>query len=214
MQSRKPSPALVISIIALVAALSGTAVAARVLITSSAQIKNGAIHGVDLHNGTISKSKLTPATIRSLKGGSGQAAPTDAQAIEAHRLNGPDVPAGGSSSVVELALGPGTYAVFAKATVTPYIQDNGLLDTLLKDNKTIAASCSLDVNGTGDFAIEPIVSFGSANPVTLNTQLTRTLDAPGRAILTCKAEKPVHWSGGNASIIAMKVGSTSRVETP
>ena len=38
MRSHKPSPALVVSIIALVVAMGGTAVAAKVLITSSAQI--------------------------------------------------------------------------------------------------------------------------------------------------------------------------------
>lgn len=216
MQSRKPSPALVVSIIALVAALGGSAVAAKVLITSSAQIKNGAVRGVDLRNGTITKKKLSAGTIRSLSGssvaGSSVAADSSA-AVEAHRLNGPDLPKGGSSSVAELALAPGTYAVFAKTTITPTFEDNGLLDTVLKDDKTIPASCTLDVGGTGDFAIAPLVTPGSGYPATLNAQLTRTLAAPATATLTCKADD-VHWTAANTSIIAVRVGSTTRTETP
>jgi hypothetical protein len=199
----KPSPALVVSIIALVVALGGTAVAAKILITSSGQIKNG----------VVSKSKLSSGvqSLLTRVGGSSVVAPNGTQAIEAHRLNGPDMPTGGSAEVLSLALSPGTYAVFAKATMSSYINDQGLLDTLFKDPKTIGGACTLDVNGTGDYSIEPIVSPGSANPVTLNTQLTRTIDAPGKATLTCQADK-VHWSGGNASIIALRIGSSSRTE--
>src|SRR3954452_16128875 len=153
----KPSPALVVSIIALVVALSGTAVAAKILITSSSQIKNGAVHGSDLAKATVTKSRLSTG-VQSLLGrggGSTDVSPNGTQALEAHRINGPDVAAGGSSKVLELALAPGTYAVFAKATMTPYINDQGLLDTLTKDNRTIGGACTLDVNGTGDYAVEP-----------------------------------------------------------
>jgi len=211
--SRKPSPALVISIIALVVALGGTAVAARILITSSSQIKNGSVHGSDLAKATVTKSRLSTG-VQSLLGGSGggAVAPNGTQANEAHRLNGPDVPKGGSSKVLELALAPGTYAVFAKATMTSYIEDQGLLDTLTKENRTIGGACTLDVNGTGDYAVEPLVSPGSANPIALNLQLTRTIDVPGTATLTCQADN-VHWSAANSSIIALKVGSSSRTET-
>jgi hypothetical protein len=212
MQSRKPSPALVVSVIALVAALGGSAVAAKVLITSSAQIRDGSVRGVDLRNGTITKRKLASSALKGLSGSSIEGSDTT-QAIEAHRQQGPDLADGGSAAVAELALPAGTYAVFAKTTVTPYTSDAGLLDTLLKANKTIASECTLDVDGTGDFSIAPIVSPGSMNPATLNMQLTRTLNAPGTATLTCKTDQ-IHWNAANTSIIAMKVGSTARSETP
>src|SRR6478672_9802175 len=100
MQAHRPSPALVVSIVALIVALGGTAVAAKVLITSSGQIRNGAIAGVDLRDGTITKNKLSKGTIRSLTGartsGSSIDSPGGAQAIEAHRQQGPDLPKGGS----------------------------------------------------------------------------------------------------------------------
>lgn len=216
MQSRKPSPALVVSIVALVAALGGTAVAAKVLITGSAQIRNGAIRGVDLRNGTITRSKLSKGALGSLTGsvtGSSVDTSGGARALEAHRQLGPELPGGGSATIVELALPAGTYAVFGKTTVTPYVTDRGLLDTILKQTKTYAAQCTLDVDGTGDFSIQPVVTPGSTYPTTLNTQLTRTLDSPGRATLTCRVDD-IRWSAANTSIIALRVGGTSRTETP
>ena len=210
MQSRKPSPALVISIIALVAALGGTAVAAKVLISSSAQVKNRTLRGVDLKNGTITRKQIANSTLESL---AGEASPNGTAAIEAHRLTGPDVPQGGSATVLELALAPGVYAVSAKTVITPFITDDGLLDTLFKDDKTRAAECSLDVSGTGDFATAQIIGPGSQNPVTMSLQATRTLDAPGKATLTCKAAPDAHWQASNASIIALKVASSTRTET-
>ena len=212
MHGRKPSPALVVSIVALVVALSGTAVAAGVLISSSSQIKNGTIRGVDIKSGTITKSKLSKGTQALLGGGSSTAAPGDTQALESHRQTGPDVPEGGSQQVVKLALQPGVYAVFAKTTITPFITDDGLLDTLFKDDKTRAAECNLDVSGTGDFATAPIIGPGSTNPATLNLQATRSLDGPGSATLTCKAAPQAHWQAANSSIIALKVGSSTRTE--
>jgi hypothetical protein len=213
MQGKKPSPALVVSIIALVVAMSGTAVAAKMLVTSSSQIKNGTIRGWDIKNGTITKSKLAKSTLATLTGSSTATTdPTGTQAIEVHRLTGPDVADGGTQEVAKLALQPGVYAVFAKATITPFVSDDGLLDTLGKDDKTRSAECNLDVNGAGDFATAPIVSPGSTNPATLNLQTTRSIDGPGTAVLTCKTAPQVHWQGSNASIIALKVGSANRTE--
>lgn len=223
MTVHKPSPALVVSIVALVVAMGGTAVAAKVLITSSSQIKNQTIRGVDLQKGAITKSRLNKrvrsavygggdSISGSSVGGSSTSGSGGGRALEAHRLAGPDMPEGGSAQVTSLALPAGSYAVFAKATLVSYIHDNGLLNTLFKDNKTIAGSCSLDVGGTGDFAIGAIVTPGSAAPVTLNTQATRTVDEPSTATLTCEAEN-VSWKAADASIIAIEVASGERVET-
>jgi hypothetical protein len=208
MQS-KPSPALVVSIIALIVALSGTAVAAKFIITNSGQVKDGALAGSDLRAGTITKSKLSSGVQSLLGGATAKAAGT--QAIESHRVKGPDVANGGATQVLDLDLQPGIYVVLAKATIEPFINDRGLLDTLFKDPKTVGGACTLDVAGTGDYAIQPIVSPGSANPSTLNLQLTRTLDAPAKATLTCQADK-VHWAARDSSIIALQVAGTQRSE--
>lgn len=209
MQSRKPSPALVISIIALVAALGGTAVATTAMISSSSQIKNRTIRGVDLRNGTITSKQISKSTLQNVVGSSVE--PGNA-AIESHRLTGPDMPKGGSATVIELALQPGVYAVFAKSVITPFRSDNGLLELLGRDDRIVAGECNLDVSGTGDFSSEQLAGFGSAGAVTLNAQVTRTLDGPGKATLTCKTSEPVHWQASNSSIIAMRVGSSSRTE--
>ena len=52
-----PSPALVVSIVALVAACAGSAYAATVI--TSAQIKNGTIQNQDIKKGTIQSGSLS-----------------------------------------------------------------------------------------------------------------------------------------------------------
>ena len=210
MQSKRPSPALVVSIIALVVALSGTAVAAKFIITNSGQVKDGSLVGQDLRAGSVTKSRLSTG-VQALLGRTPTGKSAGTQALEAHRIKGPDVTDGGEAQVLSIDLPAGTYAVFAKATVEPFDYKN-LLDTVLVEPHTVAASCTLDVAGTGDYAIEPILSLGSANPATLNVQATRTLAEPGKATLTCRPNYTVHWAARDASIIALQVAGTERTE--
>lgn len=80
----RPSPALVVSIIALVIASAGTAAAATVLIKSSKQVAKGAINSGDLANRkAVNVVDLTPAARAALAGKVGQTGP-----------NGPTGPAG------------------------------------------------------------------------------------------------------------------------
>ena len=102
--------------------------------------------------------------------------------------------------------------MFAKATIEPFDYKN-LLDTLLVNPHTIAGSCTLDVAGTGDYALAPILSPGSANPATLNMQATRTLAEPGKVTLTCRPNYQVHWAARDASIIALQVAGSERTES-
>src|SRR5436305_14139251 len=87
LRPRRPSPAMIVAVIAVIVACSGTAVAAGVLITSSSQLRNGvvtgskfanrAITGKDvqrgslggdlLTNGQIGTSKLTSGAVRALQ---------------------------------------------------------------------------------------------------------------------------------------------------
>ena len=61
---RRPTPALVISIVALIVACAGTAVGAtRYLITSPKQIKPGTITGRNIHAGAISPGQLSAQSI-------------------------------------------------------------------------------------------------------------------------------------------------------
>jgi Collagen triple helix repeat (20 copies) len=67
----RPSPALVVAIVALFVAFSGTATAA--LVMTGAQIKNGTITGKDLRNRTLGTNKLSKKALSSLKGQRGPA---------------------------------------------------------------------------------------------------------------------------------------------
>lgn len=61
--TRRPSPALIVAIAALVVACAGTAVAAGTLITSSRQIKTGVILGSDLHRNTVNGTRITDGSL-------------------------------------------------------------------------------------------------------------------------------------------------------
>lgn len=214
MQHHRPSPALVVSTIALVVALTGTAVATnRLLITSSSQIKDGAVTGRDIRKGTITSRNLSSALRRKTLGASSVGAPAPAGATtvaEAHRLLGPESK-GGSLEIAQLRLTPGAYAVSAKTTLLPIRTDNGLLETLLRDNKTVVSHCNLDVAGTGDYAAAPVTGPGTLHEATLYTQATRTIDAPGTVTLTCRIDE-TGWKATNTSIIALRVSGASRTE--
>ena len=70
----RPSPAMIVALLALFVALSGTAVAAKSLITKSSQIKNGVIESSDLRDGRgVNVRDITPAARRALRGAAGAA---------------------------------------------------------------------------------------------------------------------------------------------
>jgi hypothetical protein len=68
---RRPSPALVVAIVALFVAFSGTATAA--LVMTGKQIKDGTITSKDLRNRTLGTNKLSKKAVSSLKGQRGPA---------------------------------------------------------------------------------------------------------------------------------------------
>lgn len=79
---RRPTPAFAIACLALFAALGGTAVAAKVLITRGSQIKNGVITGAKLKKGTVGLDRLSgrlPAGPTGPTGATGPAGTTGPQ---------------------------------------------------------------------------------------------------------------------------------------
>ncbi len=112
-----------------------------------------------------------------------------------------------------LALKAGAYAIFAKTSLTPVRPaDQGLVDALAKDNKTIIGRCTLDAAGDQDSAAGPIASPGSDNPLLLAMQITRTLGATGDVTLRCEAPGG-GWHASDTSIVALAVGSSTRTES-
>jgi hypothetical protein len=216
MSSRKPSPALVISIISLIVALSGTAVAAsHLLITNSSQVKNRTLRGIDLHKGTITGTEIKRGSLSAslFSGGvSGSSVdPSGLVPMEVHRITGPEEPDGGTALIASLDLPAGAYLVLAKTNVTPENSDPNLLAVLSKENKTVIADCKLDIGGQVDGSAGSVQSFGTQNPVALQMQMTRTLGEPGKATLTCHADA-LPWHASDASIIAVPVSSVTRSE--
>lgn len=73
---KRPSPAMVVAIVALVIGCAGTATAASVMIRNSRQIKTGAVNSGDLADGRgVSLEDLTPATRLALAPQTGPAGP-------------------------------------------------------------------------------------------------------------------------------------------
>jgi hypothetical protein len=79
-KDRLPSPALVVGLVALFVAMSGSAVAATTLLVRTDNIANGAVTGEKIANGAVSINKLTRTVRTALaKAGDGHGAVTDVQ---------------------------------------------------------------------------------------------------------------------------------------
>jgi hypothetical protein len=212
MKVSRPSPALVISIVALVVAATGTATAAGVFVVkdssqvraqsiTGSDVKNGSLTGLDIADGSISAKELKEGVLQS-------ALPT---AREVFKKTSPAGLLGVQTLATLPALTPGTYVIFAKTTLGPPPGDNGLLDAALKQNKTVVGRCALNAAGDEDVASGKIVSPGSQEPVTLNMQLTRTIAEPGDVKLVC-AVGNVGYQAADTSIIAIQLAASQRTE--
>lgn len=220
MNISRPSPALVLSIVAIVVACAGTATAAGVLIQNSSQVKSGSINGSDIKNGSITGIDIATGAIstRQLKksvGVSGQsvtpAAATGATAVEASRRSGPTNLSPGNHDIATLSqLPPGVYAIFAKTTITPEVGNTGLGE-LLRQVKTVSAQCVLGAGGDEDHANQVVASPYSQAPSTLNMQLTRSLDKPTDVKVSCTVND-YPWNAADTSIIAVKLSSSTRTD--
>lgn len=216
MKLRRPSPALVISIIALfIAAGTGGAIAQSRISGSdirnssitSTDIKNRSLLGADMKRGTLTLSTMSKGTQNLIKGagGGGGASTTAAEAV---RKTGPVAqPANTSGEVTKLALQPGAYVVTAKAILSGGLTGTSL-QNLLSSTETATGSCRLDVGGESDIAVGNVVVGNRPSVASLQMQTTRTLGAAADAVVTCSAQVP--FTVTDTSVIATKVASLSR----
>ncbi len=212
MKISRPSPALIVSIVAVVIACAGTATAATVLIKNSSQIRAGAVNGSDIANNSVKSADIANGTIAtddlkaSLKNTlTGQGF----TATEASRRAGPlDQPVGHHEIATLPQLAPGTYAIFAKTTVDPVISSLGLGE-LLRGNKTVNAECTLAAGGDEDRSRQTVASPYSVSPSTVNMQMTRTIDVATDIKVSCTVND-YKWSAKDTSIIALKLAGSSR----
>lgn len=213
MKLRRPSPALVISIVALVVASAGTAVAATI-ITSTSQIRNGVVTSADvkdrslqsrdIKNGTLTQSKLSAGLVKKLGGAT--AAPGGTIAYHAVRRAGPEnQPANVIVKVASLTVPAGAYSVTAKTVMTSIVPPQNPIGALIQDNGALGGRCKLDAAGEGDESLQNVVINQRQTPATLTMQVTRTVGAPSDFTLECSAA--ITWRLSETSIIATKVDS-------
>ena len=217
---RRPSPAVVISLLALVFSMAGTATAARVLIKSSSQVKTGAITGSDLKDATVAGRdvKNDAVTGEKVKNGSldaddfSGAARTalqaaETQALEAFRKAGPENGEKGKlARVATLSNVPsGTYAIFAKTVITPNPPEGGFFG----QSATISGHCVLDAGGDKDEARTLLGTPGALAPGQLSMQITRAFGSAGTVSLDCEVPEST-WRASDTSIIAVRVGKAPR----
>ncbi len=215
MKLRLPSPAMVVSILALVVSLSGSAIAAKYLITSSKQVKTGSINSGDIANGSIKGGDIASGalTARELRADLRTSVERreSTSATEVVRAQGPTATAenGGSQVVATLkSLAPGSYLIMAKTALSSASeQQKGLLDAVL-NSETHLGKCTLDAAGTSDEQSGTIISPASKSPAPLSMQLTRTIASPINVVLRCESDTA--WRAGGSSIVAIAVGSSTR----
>jgi len=203
MKARRPSPALIVSIIALVAACAGSAVAATVI--TSKQIKNGTIQNIDIKKGTIQSSKFTKGVQNILKK-KGGGATGGLTAFEKLRKSGPEnQPANQELRVTSLTIPAGAYVITANTVMTAFTGTTNVLEALFNTDASLGGNCTLDAGGVEAKAAQNIVINDRQAPATLGMQLTRTVGAPTEVVLKCASSIP--WRTSETSIIATQVGS-------
>jgi hypothetical protein len=152
---RAPSPALVISVIALFVALGGGAAYA-----------SGLIPGSKIENHSIPAKKLTKAAVKSLHGMRGPAGPTGLTgASGAQGTTGATGPQGPGGTIV-------TYDATASASPT-----TTTVGTFLGD--TLGASCSIPASGQAELNVFVTTSNGA-----FNVDLTELDQANGGTVTT------------------------------
>ena len=216
MKLRRPSPALVISCIALIVAGSGTAFAATIIKSSSqvknntllsADIKDGSIRGRDIKNGSITANKLSKGASRvtgsSVGGGS-------AGAHQVVRKSGPEnQPAGVGITVATLSVPAGAYVVTASTVMTAL---PGPQNPLLPERSSPEGQCRLDLAGEATVSFQNVLVESKTAPATLYMQGTRTVGGPSEFVLTCGAGSPFRLS--ETSIIATRVSDIAATSIP
>jgi hypothetical protein len=220
MKLRTPSPALVISIVALCVALGGSAYAATQI--TSKQIKNGTIQNVDIKKGTIQSSSLSKGVQNvlskkssnsgaSLSGSSVGGAGGVGQAYEAIRKAGPEnQPANTIVTAATLTVPAGAYVVTANTIMTAFTGTTNPLEALFGTNGSLTGSCTLDAGGVTQQSLQTIAVNDRQTPATLGMQLTRTVGAPMDVKLNCSAT--ISWRLSETSIIATRVGGITLSE--
>jgi hypothetical protein len=184
-----------VAAVAIVAAAGTAGAASRYVITSSRQIKPGA----------IALKNLSPKARRALqghRGAPGPRGPAGFSATAAEALRNTIVPFGAAgATVATLRLGPGAYAISAHTTVA---YSSGPLTSA-------QITCTLTAGADGDTAQAGFTS--TPQRTTLPLMLTHTFAVAGVTTLRCAVANTsaAVYTAAVTKVVAIKVASETHV---
>jgi hypothetical protein len=195
---RAPSPALVISLIALFVALGGTSYAAI------SALPKDSVGTKQLKKGAVTKTKINRKTLEQLKGNTGPAGPegargpSDVYEVELSATS-PTTPAGTSLTLTLSNLPAGAYSIYGKAAIAP------------TQTNSSSTRCTLTAEGDTDVSYNPLRTDATWNKH-ITTELTHTFTSTGMVTLTCVAFSDKWQLGGSDAagrtrIIAVAAGA-------
>lgn len=218
LRTLRSSPALLVAVIALVAATAGTATAAtKVLIKSSAQVKNGSLEAADLSTKARKslQGKTGPAGATGAAGAPGPAGPagpagargpSEAFVARAATQNTLSCPAGGcdpGATVRTLDLPAGSYVLTASTELAPvtFVADvSHSVECHLTRADTQAFQRTLHLYKAAS------TNGGLSHEQEVSVTWAVTLPAPTSVRLDCTFGA-VKFGASNARITALQVGS-------
>jgi hypothetical protein len=185
------SPAMIVAMIALFVALTGTAVATTSALITGAQIKNNSLTGADVKNKSLTATDFR-GSVRGARGATGPAGPTGLQGAQ-----GPQGPEGpqGPTGPVGPAIGPaggdlaGSYPnpeIGADKVASPEIADGAVGTTEVANGSLTTADfdASSVRSARGYFAVDgstilrPFSSSGGSYVVSTNGTGNDVIDLP------------------------------------
>jgi hypothetical protein len=114
---RKPSAAMLVAIVALVVAVSGTAVAASKLVSGDSLIKKNSLSGNRLRNGSVTAGKIKLSSLGTVPSAS-HATSADSATTATNATNAANATTAGSAPVAKLTYVTATVTVPNDGTVT------------------------------------------------------------------------------------------------
>ena len=204
---RRPSPALVVAVVALFVAMGGTGYAAFKLPKSSVgtkQIKKNAVTGAKVKSGTLGLSDLAASARNSLKGQTGPAGqngaagargPSDVFHATGSTACGGNCTANSTHQIVSLDLPAGSYVIHGKA----------VLQGITSPGSDSASVCKL-LDGTNTDESYQRVHSSIIDASTLTPVLVVTYSAPTTVHLDCNVVA-FGWGALESDITAIQVGT-------
>jgi hypothetical protein len=190
----RPSPAMAVAFVALLAALSGTAVALPGTKTvDSGDLKRGAVKSSNIAQGAVTGAKLRNGAVTSAKLRNGA---VTGSKIRTGTITGSNI---GSGTILGSNIGNGTLtgAKLANDTVTGAQVNESTLGTVPRAEHANTSTSATNANTVGGHAANSLVrvaSAGSGTPVLVGvdgTALTTPIDAPSAGFLVINAGSDV-----------------------